>query len=79
MTRLSESPPDYAEFDDLIANLTNLDLSATPNPPPPRSPRTPSPNRPIGSPGPTPQTPRRPATHIYEFESPSRSGRTTQW
>ncbi|KAJ7916476.1 hypothetical protein B0H13DRAFT_1871103 [Mycena leptocephala] len=79
MTRLSESPPDYSEFDDLIANLTDLDLSATPNLPPLRSPRTPPPNRPIGSPGPTPQTPRRPATHIYEFESPSRSGRTTQW
>jgi hypothetical protein len=80
MTRLSESPPAYSELDALIANLTTLDLAAsTGNPRPPCSPRTPPPNRPVDSPQPTPQTPRRPATSVYEFESPTRSGRTTQW
>ncbi|KAJ7863695.1 hypothetical protein B0H13DRAFT_1899467 [Mycena leptocephala] len=80
MTRLSESPPAYSELDALIANLTTLDLAAsTGNPRPPCSPRTPPPNRPVDSPQPTPQTPRRPATSVYEFESPTRSGCTTQW
>ncbi|KAJ7661889.1 hypothetical protein DFH06DRAFT_1325215 [Mycena polygramma] len=72
MTRLSDAPRQYtdSEFDALIAGLTDLDLAASAA----QDARASTPPPPDYSPPVTPHI-----TRLYQFESPTRSGCTTQW
>ncbi|KAJ7601288.1 hypothetical protein DFH06DRAFT_1353505 [Mycena polygramma] len=66
-----DSPPPYSEVDTLIVGLGNVNLTAEPHRPP-SSPQTPPRRRGAAD---SPQ----PSAREYQFESPGRSGRTTQW
>ncbi|KAJ7983073.1 hypothetical protein DFH06DRAFT_1318532 [Mycena polygramma] len=75
MPSTAHPPPPYSEVDALVVGLRNVNLTASR---PPSSPQTPPSRRPAAdSPqSPQPSAPRGPE---YQFESPGRSGRTTQW
>ncbi|KAJ7429987.1 hypothetical protein B0H11DRAFT_2249988 [Mycena galericulata] len=69
-------PPDYENDDlaDLIASLSDLDLASLQQSPPPMPPRTPPPR----TPSPRQTTPVSNPL-VYQYESPTKSGRTSDW
>ncbi|KAJ7035428.1 hypothetical protein C8F04DRAFT_1258980 [Mycena alexandri] len=79
MTALSQTARQYTddEFETLIANLDDLHLATVQTGPRPRTP-PPPPLPPNYSP-PVPTTPARPNSRVYQFQTPTRSGRTREW